>query len=318
MATSGTAVFNQTRNQIIRRAARRVGALRGSGEIMSQAMELDFAGALNAMVKQWQAEDGLHVWTVTEGVLFPQVGQTRYALASGGADHATLTYTGTTTTAAASAGATSITVDSITSIADNDHLGIVLDDGTLFWTTVNGAPVGSTVAFDNALTGAVASGNRVYAYTNKLVRPLRIVQARRYGVSDEADADVSVIARLEYQLLPNKAQRGIINQVFYDPQLGTGYLHLYNTPSSVGDLLKFTHWRPIEDFNASGDNPDLPPEWINTLAHNLAVEMAPEYSVPPQQFQTLKITADESKAAMKGWDREAESVQFGVDMQDYQ
>jgi hypothetical protein len=36
------------------------------------------------------------------------------------------------------------------------------------------------VTFDDALTGAVAVDAAVYAYTTKIVRPLKVVEARSY------------------------------------------------------------------------------------------------------------------------------------------
>ena len=122
------------------------------------------------------------------------------------------------------------------------------------------------------------------------------------------------LARLDYQALPNKAQTGIINQVFYDPQLSTGYLYLWNPPSSVTDLLKFTWHRPIQDFDAAGNNPDLPQEWIRTLVWNLADEMTAEYDVPLDKADRITARAAKYLDNVAGFDREAESLSFGVEM----
>ena len=59
--------------------------------------------------------------------------------------------TSTTLTAQANAGATAITVASISGFADNEFIGIILDDGTEHQTQVNGAPSGSTINFDDAI-----------------------------------------------------------------------------------------------------------------------------------------------------------------------
>jgi hypothetical protein len=138
MATSGTSSFTRARDQICHTAGRKIGAIR-AGETMSNSMLTDFVEGLNLLVKHWQGK-GLHVWTVTEATLFPQVAQVRYALALTGADHATRSFVATTAAVAASAAATTITVDDDDGILDNDHIGITLTDGTLFWTTVNGTP----------------------------------------------------------------------------------------------------------------------------------------------------------------------------------
>lgn len=316
MATSGTATFTRTRDQIIADAARKVRAIR-AGETMGARMLQDFAAALNAMVKAWQGR-GLHVWTRAEATLFPQVGQTRYALAATGADHCAQTYVAAELAAAAAVGATSITLDDDDGVADNDHIGIVLDDGTLFWSTVNGTPASNVVTLDDALTGAAASGNAVYAYTSRITRPLRVVEARRYTVASARDVQLAdPLSLLDYRALPNKTQSGTVSQVCYDPGLNSGSLYLWLTPASVADLIKFTWWRPIEDFNAAGDNPDLPTEWIRALTFNLAVDMAPEFSVPRDVMEGqfgVGTLAREYLEEVSGFDREAESTQFGMDM----
>jgi hypothetical protein len=122
------------------------------------------------------------------------------------------------------------------------------------------------------------------------------------------------MSRLDYQALPNKTSTGAVNQVFYDPQLTTGYLYLWLAQSSVEDLVKFTWWRPIEDFNAAGDNADLPQEWLQALIFNLSVVMAPEFGVPTERLAPIKMMADEYLAEMKGFDRDGDSIVFGVDM----
>ena len=57
-------------------------------------------------------------------------------------------------------GQTSITVASITGIADGDTLGILLDDDSWHWSTVNGAPSGTTVVITDALPSAAGTGAR--------------------------------------------------------------------------------------------------------------------------------------------------------------
>lgn len=312
MAVSGSSDFTRTRDQIIHRALRLCGAIK-AGETPGAQEITDGAEALNALVKRWQKKQ-LHVWSVTEGTLFPQAGQSRYGLSLASTDHVTESYVQTALSAAGSEGALSISVGSISGIASGDHIGVIVDDGTIHWTTVNGAPVGAAVALAVALDDSAAVGNPVFAYTSKIVRPLKIVDARRRNISSGNEVSLSpMLARLDYQALPNKSQTGTINQAFYDPQLSTGYLHLWNPPTDVTDLVTFTWHRPIMDFDAAADNPDLPQEWLDPLAFNLAVSLAPEYDVPMERFQQLGIMAASYLEDVSGDDREGESIYFGVD-----
>ena len=314
MTTSGSSDFSLTRNQVIARAGRLIGAIK-AGETMGSGEITDFAEALNAMVKAWQAKSNMKVWTVTEATLFPQVEQSQYALSLSSTDHATQSYAATDLTADAVSGATSISVSAIAGMASGDHIGVVVNDGSLYWTTVNGAPSGTTVTLTAGLSEAANAGAAVFTYTTKIVRPLKIVDVRRSNISSAIETPLSPpLARLDYQHLPNKSQTGTINQCFYDPQLATGYLYLWQPPSAVTDLVKFTWHRPLMDFDAAGDTPDMPQEWYQALAYNLAVVMAPEYDIPGDKLGMLAQMAMTFLDDVAGFDREAESIAFGVDM----
>jgi hypothetical protein len=67
----------------------------------------------------------------------------------------------TTLSSGASATDTTIDVTSATGVTSGDIIGILLDDGSTQWTTVNGAPSGTTITITDALTGNTASGNSV-------------------------------------------------------------------------------------------------------------------------------------------------------------
>lgn len=67
----------------------------------------------------------------------------------------------TTTSASSAIGGSTVTVTTVTGITSGDIIGVVQDDGSTHWTTVNGAPAGSVVTLSAVLTSAVASGNRV-------------------------------------------------------------------------------------------------------------------------------------------------------------
>lgn len=317
MATSGTSSFNFTRDQIIRTALRKVGAFQ-SGETPDAGSMNDGADCLNMMVKEWNTL-GLHLWTESEGVLFLQPGQVQYTFGTGATDHATQTnppnYIQTALGANAANGATSIAVTSIAGLLSGDTIGVVLDHGKIFWTTINGAPSGLTVALTAGLTDSATTGNNVYDYTTAILRPLRVLDARRFDIIGGIETPMVKMSRLDYRDLPNKTNTGTPTSYFYDPLGGataTGIMYIWPAPSDATSAIKFTWSRQIQDFNNPGDNPDLPNEWINALVWNLAVELAPEYDLGGQRFALLKGVAAEKLQMVFGWDREPESVNFGV------
>jgi hypothetical protein len=310
--TSGTSSFNATRNQIIRQAALHIGAI-GADRIMNATMLSDFAYNLNGMIKRWQAK-GIHVWTVSEATLFPVAGQVKYGAGGIADDHITQVYVETEASAGAAAGATVISVDDATAFALGDNVGITLDSGALHWSTIT-LLTATTITFALALTDSVSSTARVYGYTARIVRPLKIVNARRYDVEAATDTPIGVIARQSYRDLSLKTGAGSINQIFYDPQLSTGYIYLWRAPAAPTELLKFTWHRPLQDFNDAGNNPDMPQEWIQTIEFNLAVTMAPQFDVPPGKFAQVASLAATYLDDLMGFDRENESVMFAPDME---
>lgn len=313
MATSASSDYNPNRNAIISRAARIIGAIK-AGETMGAQEVTDFSDALNAMVKAWVASPNMRVWTVSEATLFPQVNQVKYALASGGADHATETHYSTTLSAAAAAGATTLTVASTANMTVSDYIGIVLTSGTIHWTTLS-SKTSTTVTIASGLATAAASGKYVFNYTTKIVRPLKITDARLYNIAGGTETSLGpMTARLDYRNLSSKTQTGNINQVFYDPQLATGYLYLWQPVSSVQDLVKFTWHRPIMDFDSAANTADLPQEWIRAIVWNLADEMQDEYDVPEPKSSRISARASGYLADVGGFDREAESIYLGADV----
>lgn len=313
MATSGSTDFSANLTEIIEGAARKIQVI-AAGETMTARDFDSFQKGLNALIKQWSATD-VHIWTTKEGVLFPAVNQVKYALASSSSDHATEEHVATTVSAAEAAGQTALSVTDDDDIAAADHIGIILDDGTMHWSTVSGTPAGNVVTIADALPSAAAAGNAVFAYTTPLVRPLKIVDWRRYNIASGLDIPMGEpIARGDYFNLPDKTSTGVINSICYDRQRSVGQLYLWKSLARVTDLVKFTWHKPIEDFDSANDDPDFPQEWILCLQLNLAVFMSPEYDVPPEKFNQVAALASDTLDDLRGADREAESVFFQPDM----
>ncbi len=313
MATSGSSNFNATRDEIIQTAAYIVSAIRAN-ESLGDAAHRRFQHALNAMVKNWQAT-GLHVWTVAEGVLVPQPGQMRYQIGTSGTDHVALAsdFFQTELSADEAAGQTVLSVEDTDDIAVSDNAGIMLDDGTIHWSTVS-AKSSTTITIADALTDSAAEEAVVFTYTNKLARPLKVVHARRYNFTSEQEVPLNISGRSDFLDIPNKSSIGQINSIFYDKKNLTGEMSIWQVPTPVTELVHFTHWRPIEDFDASGDNPDLPQEWILALEHNLALAMTTQYGVGPLRRQMIEADAARYlNPLVDGFDRDDEPVRFGVD-----
>lgn len=314
MATSGTATFGRNRDQLIASALRKINAFE-SGETPDSASVSEASDALNAMIKHWQGS-GIHIWRTEEAIQFLQLGQVRYVLGSGSTDHATESYVETALTSAAAAGASTVVLDSVSGVATTYYIGVQQDDGTIHWTTVNGAPVGSTVTLTAVLTDSAAAGNRVLVYQTKLVRPLKILSARHYNLDSAIDTPIDEMDRIEYQEMPNKTATGVISGFFYDRRGGsnsTGLLYFWPSPADVNAAAKITVARPIEDFNAAGDDADIPQEWIRAIEWGLADELADEYDVPEPKRTRIERRAAQYLQEANWWEKELISFQLVPD-----
>ena len=64
------------------------------------------------------------------------------------------------------AGSISITVDSTSGMSNHDRIGVMLDTGDLFLTSIAYITSSSTLQMTQALPGSVSVGNRVFDYTS--------------------------------------------------------------------------------------------------------------------------------------------------------
>lgn len=304
MAVSGTNTFSQTRNDIINRALSILG-VKTRGRALTAEEVNEASDALNLFVKGLKSE-GVYLWKYAEGTLFLTVGQESYVL-DGSTANATESFTQTTTSAAASSGATSFTVTSATGFTAGYFVGVMQDDGDIFWTTV-ASVASTTINLDDALTDDVSSGATVYVYQTKITRPEGITSARRRD-SSGYDTPLSELARSDYFNLAQKTVTGQPTQFYYDKQLTEGTIYLYQAPDDASNTIKFTFQKMFFDFNSGTDNPDFPIEWAETLAFGLASRLSYDYGIDKTKSELIKRTADEMLRNLKGYDRE-DSVYF--------
>lgn len=311
MTTSGSVDFSVTRDQIITAALEEINDL-AEGETISAARLAQCTLRLNSWVKSLMAQ-GAKLWAMKQATLFLEVGESTYSLGSTG-DHCTNSYIQTTLSTDEAISSTSLSLTSYTGMAASDNIGIVLDDGTIHWTTISGAP-GAPTTIATGLASAASSGNAVFTYTSKINRPQRLdVDAANWHSLAGSDTPVKIISREEYTRLPNKTTQGKIVQAFYDPQLGNGVLRVYPTPDNATDVLQFWYERILEDFDAAGDTPDFAIEWGEPLILGLANIMAPSVgTLSIQERDLLKSAADKALIIALNYDRSNVSSFFQPD-----
>ena len=305
MATSGITSFNLTRDEILNGALRLVGKS-SRGKTAGADDIADAAEAMETMIKQLQAT-GVHIWKEQDATLFVEKGVAEYSIPGA---NITQSYVTTAMKVAGVATDGTIDVDSITGLTTGDYIGIELDGGTMQWTTINGAPSGDTVTLTTALTGAAAIDKVVYTYTTKIVRPLKATMARRINAND---VDIEIVSKQEYKQLPTKLAAGLVNQVWYDPQLTTGKLYIWPTGANSTDRVEVTFMMPIEDMDSSNNNPDFPQEWLLALKFGIASLLGPEYGIALDRQMYIDSRAASFLQAVRDFDEEYASVYFQVE-----
>ncbi len=313
MTTSGSTNYTNTRNEIITGALRKCGQL-AEGETATDQQVEDASGDLNRIVKAWQKE-GIHIWTLQEVVLLLDTTSTYYDIGATG-DHCVVadSLVETTISADAALGAATLTLTSVTGVATTYVIGLVQDDDTIHWTTVNGAPAGSVVTLTAVTTAAATSGNAVYVYATTALagRPLGIEQAR-IQTSTTSETEIGDLSSDEYFGMSNKTSPGTPNSYYYRASLGNGRLYIWPVTPTVDYRINMTVRRAIEDFDTSSNTADLPQEWLQPLIWAVAEEIKTEYGVDAITSAEITRKAGEWHKRIADFDTDDTDLVFNPD-----
>lgn len=271
MSTSGTVTFSVTEEDVIRDALTEIGYLDPS-ETASVGDIVTARRKLNMIVKQWTGQldfaPGLKMWTRRRAYLFLQANQASYSLGPSG-DHATETYVQTTLSTAEATSSVSIGLTSFAGMSASDNIGIVLDDGSIHWTTISGTP-GATTTVATGLASAASSGNVVFAYTTKMRRPFSIETAVRRDVSGNDSEVDSKLTLQEYEQIYSKTSEGTPSRLYFEAQRTNAKVYLDCAPEDCTEVLRVVYLSYIEDFSAQNDDAEFPAEWFKPLSLQLA------------------------------------------------
>lgn len=151
-----------------------------------------------------------------------------------------------------------------------------------------------------------------YALTPK---PMRIISVRRRNTDSTIDTPMAQISRQEYYDLPNKTTSPTIPvSWYYDPQLSTGTLYVWPAPSSTTAddyTLELTYLRKIEDMTNTGNDLDMPQEWLDAIVWQLADDLETEYPVNDTRLaEKIERKAAQSLSALESFDTELTSIYF--------
>jgi len=141
--------------------------------------------------------------------------------------------------------------------------------------------------------------------------PLRILD--QYIV-DQAGNSVTLImtSRYDWDTLGQKFQPGIPNQVWYDPQLNSGTLTLYDVPIDATHTIHVVVQLQMMDVGSLTNNVYFPQEAYRMLKWCLADEICLEYRTPADERKEIndKATGYRDKFFNAEFGQEQTSVFF--------
>jgi len=308
MPTSNTTSYTISAADCIRMALEDINIV-GQGDSVT---DYDYGIAenkLNLMIKSWQNQ-AEHLWVRQKIILFLQKAQSAYEISLTSTDNVTADEINSTQlTANAIVGATTITVSSSVGFAASDKIGIQLDSGYFFWTTVVNVLSATSIQITNPFASTATAGLYVFGYTNRLTTVFNPYSATRHLITSTLDTPLLFQSYLDYTNMPNKVSLGAPNMWSYDRQIDKLIINIWQNPSDVSYYLNFVVDRKIQDMNVNDDDFDFPQEWGEAIELNLAVKLAPVYGkAQGENFAKLEQQAQESLMRAMENDNELGSI----------
>jgi hypothetical protein len=161
-----------------------------------------------------------------------------------------------------------------------------------------------------ATLSLVASTN-TYTINTKM---MRVIQSWRRDNISKVDVPLRVITRDQYNRLGNKSSTGTPVQLYHEPGLTTSTVKVFPTPTSTdasSNTIYMVYQKQFDDFDTSTDNPEFPSEYFEALKFGLAVRLAFEYGMEPNDRKQLAEIAAVIKQEALSFGTEEGSLFFG-------
>jgi hypothetical protein len=155
-----------------------------------------------------------------------------------------------------------------------------------------GMPMWARTTYSFIPTSTVSSYNIGTGQTLNTPYPLKLLQV--YRTTDGTRIDMDIDADFNFNQLP-PGSSGIPIKVTYQALNNYGVVQLWPTPdtSTATTTITMVYQRPFQYFTSSTNTMDFPEEWYVPLVYQLAVLLAPEWGIPLQDRQALKMEAKE-------------------------
>lgn len=289
MSTSGSYNYSATAAQIIYAAAENLGIVSG-GSTINANDQTSLLQRLNFIAKQWQGKAdmaaGLHIHTRQRITLFLSKTKNQYLIGPATTDDFATTQYGRTTLSAAAAIGSTISITSNTdtttqpgttvTMTNADFIGVVLSNGTLFWTTISGTP-GATATLASPLTASATAGSYVYWFTNRAQR-FPVLEYAVLRDSNNMDMPLDILTEVaEYEELSDKTAPSDPTAILVEPLRVNTRITTDFIPADVTRQIRLTALYPAEDYDATTDDIAFPQEYFAALEWELTLRAAPMF-----------------------------------------
>ena len=309
MSTSGTVSFTVTSTNIITYAVKLLGKL-ADQDTLTTSEYSDCLFFLNSMVKQWIANNdyapGIKMWTRQRGYCFLNSQTGIYSLGSiagSGLSYWTNNFSYTNSGGHNNTNATTINVGTTTAANNNmqpninaqtsalaigQYVGIELDNGQLYWTTISTVPTSTTITIPTGIPSSSNNvGNVIYAFTT-IATPPQVIENAVLRDAQGNDTPIESLTLSEYMSLPSKQAPFYVGDpigYYYEPHLvgnsGQGYGLLHTDVGGAQDVSKYivlSYISEIQDFVNPTDEMYFPKEWGLALIYGLANVICPMFN----------------------------------------
>jgi hypothetical protein len=165
---------------------------------------------------------------------------------------------------------------------------------------------------NTASTLTLANGTRAYSAgaTASTINTNILELESVFLVEGTSTTELEIIDKSRAISNPYRDDSGKPLEVYLEtaPVMANQKMHFFPTPNSTYSIQYYFR-RRLYDFMASSDDPDFPGEWVNYLVKELAGEISPEYGVPLQERQYLKMEAEAALRDLNATNAEAAPTQ---------
>jgi len=303
-----TGVYTKTFGEVIRNALRDSGIVAVERPITSNHFTLAQSKG-NDVLAAWQGLN-IHLWSETEALLPLVSGQNEYTLGVGG-DHCFTDYVYATASSAILSGAVVIPCSTTTGMTIGDNIGIKLSTNVRQWATISSISAGVSVTIGTPLSASVESGASIYTYTNKIDRPVRILQARGAPNNTGDEKELRMETREGYYRIVKKSDSSSdVNSWYYSPQLTIGKLSIWQTPNNCDQIMRFTFVKPQYVNQDQTETVLIPAEWLLAFKWAVAYQLGITYNIDPNRLTFISNAARDALNTALSNDEEYDSFNF--------